>query len=574
MKKLDNYRVLARKYRPKVFSDLVGQDVLTQTLSNAISENRIYHAFILTGMRGVGKTTAARIIARSLNCLNIFKDDNNNLLPCNSCDQCNSIDTGNNVDVIEIDAASNTGVGNIREIIENVRYRPVSSKYKVYVIDEVHMLSTAAFNALLKTLEEPPSHVIFILATTEIRKVPITVLSRCQRFDLSRISNDIMIKHLSNIADKENIKIGDLSLHLISDASEGSIRDGLSLLDQAISFCGNEISENKVREMLGLSSKLEIVTLFLNLVKGDVKESLKVARHQYEKGIGSDIIIQELMHTCHWLTTYKITGNVEEDITIADKEKDELIKISNNISLANLTRIWQMLLKGLDDINKLSSNLASFEMLIIRITYASHLPDPASLIKSIQADKKKIAKTKQSNINEKKHGPNDLSSNSNLIKLDDKPIIDEKKTKVDVSGKFIIDNFNDLINVTEKKDEFILRSNLLSNVHIISFEYGKISLRLKKNTSKNFIGLLSSFLSDLTGIRWLITLSEEQGQLTIREEIHEQEMSVRKKIEINPVISYVLESMPGSIIRNIYEMNDSIVSNENDENYEVLDEEY
>ncbi|MBL42808.1 MAG: DNA polymerase III subunit gamma/tau [Rhodospirillaceae bacterium] len=575
MKKLDIYRVLARKYRPKNFRDLVGQDVLTRTLSNAISEHRIYHAFMLTGMRGVGKTTTARIIARSLNCLNIIKDDDSNLLPCNNCEQCKSIDIGNNVDVIEIDAASNTGVSNIREIIENVRYKPVSSNYKVYVIDEVHMLSTAAFNALLKTLEEPPSHIIFIMATTEIRKVPITVLSRCQRFDLNRISKEVMVKHLSDISYKENIKIGNLSLELIANASEGSVRDGLSLLDQAIAYCGNQISEDKVRGMLGLSGKLEIVTLFLHLIKGDVKEALDIARLQYKKGIESSIIIQELMHICHWITTYKITGNIEEDITLADKDRDELIKISEHISLANLTRIWQMLLKGLDDMNKLSSSIASFDMLIIQITYASHLPDPATLVKSIQVGKKKIAEIGHVKINEKKYDKEEnVSRETNTSDIDNKFKPDEKNPKVKISDRVIIDNLSDLVNLTEKKDEFILRSNLLSNVHIVSFEHGKISLRLKKNTPKNFISLLSSFLSDLTGIRWLITLSNEQGQLTIREKINEKALVMRKKIEIDPVVSYLLESVPGSEIRNIYEMNDSIIANEINESYEVIDEEY
>ena len=388
MKKITNYRVLARKYRPKIFSDLVGQDVLARTLSNSISGNRVYQAFILTGMRGVGKTTTARIIARSINCLNITKDDNDNLLPCNNCDQCKSIDSGNNVDVIEIDAASNTGVSNIREIIENVKYRPVSSNYKVYVIDEVHMLSTAAFNALLKTLEEPPSHTIFILATTEIRKVPITVLSRCQRFDLSRISNSQMVEHLSSVAEKENVKIEPDSLQLISNASEGSVRDALSLLDQAIAYCGNEVETTKLRKMLGLSSKLEIVSLFSYLLEGEVKESLENSRIQYDRGIDSNIIIQELMSLCHWVTRYKITGNSQDDITISEKERNQLIEISNKISFGSLSRFWQMLLKGLEDANKFSSNVASFEMLIVRICYASHLPDPNSLVKLIKEKKK------------------------------------------------------------------------------------------------------------------------------------------------------------------------------------------
>ena len=585
MKKVDNYRVLARKYRPKIFSDLVGQDVLTRTLSNAIAKNRVYHAFMLTGMRGVGKTTTARIIARSLNCSAIVKDKDNNLLPCNKCDQCISIDAGNNVDVIEIDAASNTGVSNIREIIENVKYRPISSKYKVYVIDEVHMLSTAAFNALLKTLEEPPSNVVFILATTEIRKVPITVLSRCQRFDLSRISNDTMIEHLSNIAKQENVEIGKIPLELISNASEGSVRDGLSLLDQAISYCGNEITETKVRNMLGLSGKSEIVLLFIHLVRGDVKKALDLSKNYYSKGINSTTIIQELMSICHWVTRYKITSNIEEDISISDKEKNDLIHISENISFAGLTRIWQMLLKGLGDTNKLSSSIASFEMLIIRITYASHLPDPTSLVKSLQEGKKKIAEFEYDKLSfenskvilskNKTMEKNSNSFSESKIEKIIKP--DQKNITTALSDKIILENFNDLINLTEKKDEFILRSNLLSNVHIVSFEHGKITLRLKKNTPKNFLGHLSSFLSDLTGIRWLIKLSDEEGQLTIKEKLQEETRAMKKKIQIDPVVSYVLESMPGSVIRNIYDINDNIVSNENNENdesYEVIDEEY
>ncbi len=536
MKKITNYRVLARKYRPKIFSDLVGQDVLTRTLSNAISGNRIYHAFVLTGMRGVGKTTTARIIARSINCLNVVNDDNDNLLPCNECDQCKSIDGGNNVDVIEIDAASNTGVSNIREIIENVKYRPVSSKYKVYVIDEVHMLSTAAFNALLKTLEEPPSHIVFILATTEIRKVPITVLSRCQRFDLSRISNAQMVDHLSNVADKENVKIELDSLSLISNASEGSVK-GWSFFTRP-GYCilvDWEIEETKLRKMLGLSSKLEVVSLFSNLLKGEIQEALGSSRRQYDRGIDPTIMIQELMSLCHWVTRYKITENPEDDVTISDQEKNNLIKISNKVSFANLSRFWQMLLKGLEDSNKFSSNVESFEMLVVRICYSSHLPDPNSLIKSIQ-EKKKIVES-NSNISGLQKINLELSK-SDISPQVSKKINFLKGKETNSPEKVVLESFSDLINLTEKKDEFILRSYLLSNVHIISFENGKISLRLAENTPNNFINQLSLFLSNMTGLRWLINLSDEEGEQTVKEKQMANTQAIKKKVEVDPVSVY------------------------------------
>ncbi len=580
MNKINNYRVLARKYRPKAFRDLVGQDVLVKTLNNAILDNKIYHAFILTGMRGVGKTTTARIIARSLNCVSDKQDEYKNIIPCGECDQCVSIDSSSNVDVIEIDAASNTGVANIREIIDNVRYRAVGAKYKVYVIDEVHMLSTAAFNALLKTLEEPPSNIIFILATTEIRKVPVTVLSRCQRFDLRRVSDEKMIAHLSHIAKLENVNIENPALSLIVSASEGSVRDSLSLLDQSISFCEGEIKEYKIREMLGLSGRSNIVSLFNNILKGEIKEALQNAQGHSNQGVDSYILIQELMGLCHWVTKYKITQNDKEDITLGENEKKILVELSQEVSFANLTRVWQMLIKGLDDMNKLPLISGTLEMLLVKITFASNLPDPASLVSSMQDTKKKALNTdtirgfdKSVKSNAKEMVANNpLNENTNFKENISKEnfILQEK----DISEKKTIESFTDLINLTEKKDEFIIRSYLLSNVHIISFEHGKISLRLKNGTPKNFINQLSVFLTNQTDIRWLITLSNKKGNPTIKEKEAALTNEINTKVRSNPIVSVALESIPGAEIKNVNDISNERIQDANKDDHEVLNEEY
>ena len=375
-----NYRVLARKYRPKAFTDLVGQEVLVRTLAQAFESGRIAHAFLLTGVRGIGKTTTARLIARAVNCT---MSDKPTIEPCGDCDACKAIAEDRHVDVLEMDAASRTGVDDIRGLIDGIRYAPVSGRYKVYIIDEVHMLSKNAFNALLKTLEEPPSSVIFIFATTEVRKLPLTVLSRCQRFDLRRVEPDLLSLHLNKISKNENVKTELSSLAIISRAAQGSVRDALSLLDQAILSGKGKVTEEIVQEMLGLSDRGRILDLFEFLLEGRVTDALQNLREQFSLGADPIILLEELLDLTHWITRIKAISNiVDADVrTKADQKRG--VKIAEKVSMPVLTRTWQMLLKGSTEIQVAPDPMAALEMVIVRLTFAADLPSPAEIIGKI-----------------------------------------------------------------------------------------------------------------------------------------------------------------------------------------------
>ncbi|MCH8169333.1 MAG: DNA polymerase III subunit gamma/tau, partial [Proteobacteria bacterium] len=383
------YQVLARKYRPGHFGDLIGQEAMVRTLTNAFAHDRIAHAFILTGVRGVGKTTTARIIAKGLNC--IGRGDGNGgdgptIDPCGTCDACVSIAEGRNVDVLEMDAASNTGVGDVREIIDSVRYRAAAARYKVYIIDEVHMLSTSAFNALLKTLEEPPEHVKFIFATTEIRKVPVTVLSRCQRFDLRRIEPEAMLAHLRGIADREAAKISDEALALITRAAEGSVRDALSLLDQAIAHgagAGAETGAAEVRAMLGLADRGRVFDLFEAIMRGDAKAALEELGAQYADGADPAVVLRDLAELTHWVSVVKISAEAAEDPTVSTAERARGRDLAGRLSMRVLTRTWQMLLKAIEEVPIAPSAMMAAEMAVIRLTHVADLPPPEELVRRL-----------------------------------------------------------------------------------------------------------------------------------------------------------------------------------------------
>jgi len=371
------YRVLARKYRPTNFDDLIGQEVLVRTLSNAIAQGRVAHAFLLTGIRGIGKTTTARIIARALNC-----EQGPTINPCGVCSQCVGIADDRNVDVIEMDAASRTGVDAMRDLIESVRYMPSSARYKIYIIDEVHMLSTSAFNALLKTLEEPPSHVKFIFATTEIHKIPVTILSRCQRFDLKRITTEMLAQHLKNICGKEQVGAEDAALTLIATAAEGSVRDALSLLDQAIARA-NPITEADVRTMIGAADNTATFALLESLLSGDVPAALTQLRAMYTAGSDPLMITQDALELTHLVTRIKINKDAANDITLSEHDRTKALEFAGKLTLPVLARLWQMLLKGLTEIKMAPSGISALEMLLIRVAYAAELPTPAELITSL-----------------------------------------------------------------------------------------------------------------------------------------------------------------------------------------------
>ncbi len=380
-----SYQVLARKYRPQTFADLIGQEAMVRTLKNAFEADRIAQAFIMTGIRGTGKTTTARIIAKGMNCLGKDGKGGPTTEPCGTCANCVEIAEGRHVDVMEIDAASHTGVQNVRDIIiDTVAYAPSKARFKVFIIDEVHMLSTSAFNALLKTLEEPPPHVKFIFATTEIRKVPVTVLSRCQRFDLRRIEPEVMIAHLKAIAEKEKAGIADDALALITRAAEGSVRDAMSLLDQAISHGAGETTAEQVRAMLGLADRARVMDLFELILAGDAAAALDELSRQYADGADPMAVLRDLAEITHWVSVVKITPEAADDPTVAPEERTRGVAMAERLQMRPLTRMWQMLLKALEEVAQAPNAMMAAEMAVIRLTHVSTLPSPEELVAKLQ----------------------------------------------------------------------------------------------------------------------------------------------------------------------------------------------
>ncbi|WP_375259364.1 DNA polymerase III subunit gamma/tau, partial [Citreimonas sp.] len=383
MSQSPQYQVLARKYRPETFADLVGQDAMVRTLKNAFEADRIAQAFIMTGIRGTGKTTTARIIAKGMNCIGPDGTGGPTTDPCGQCEHCVAIMEGRHVDVLEMDAASHTGVGDIREIIDSVHYRAASARYKIYIIDEVHMLSKSAFNALLKTLEEPPAHVKFIFATTEIRQVPVTVLSRCQRFDLRRIEPEVMIALLRRIATAEGAQIADDALALITRAAEGSARDATSLLDQAISHGAGETTADQVRAMLGLADRGRVMDLFERVMRGDAAGALTELSAQYADGADPLAVLRDLAELTHWVSVVKITPDAAEDPTIAPDERSRGLAFADGLGMRALARAWQMLLKAIEEVSRAPSAMMAAEMAVIRLTHVADLPSPEELIRKL-----------------------------------------------------------------------------------------------------------------------------------------------------------------------------------------------
>lgn len=379
------YKVLARKYRPSSLDELVGQDVLVKTLTNAINTNRLAHAYIFTGIRGVGKTSTARIFAKSLNCLGADGNATTpQVKPCGVCENCRAIAEDRHIDVIEMDAASRTGVDDIREIIDGVQYKPSSARFKVYIIDEVHMLSKNAFNALLKTLEEPPPYVKFIFATTEIRKVPPTVLSRCQRFDLPRVDLDTLSKHFKHICDLENVKIDDESINIISKTADGSVRDGMSFLDQVISNCEGDISVDKVSKILGLAGKGVVFDLYDSIMSGNIEKSINIIDEQYNLGVDPVLILTDLLEITHYITRVKITPNSLPMLPITSSEQEKVKLFASKLSIATLARVWQMLLKGFEELSRVPNVLSAVEMIIVRLAYTGMMPSPVDILHKIE----------------------------------------------------------------------------------------------------------------------------------------------------------------------------------------------
>ena len=543
------HRVLARKYRPLNFTKLVGQNNLIKTLSGSIERGRLAHAYILTGVRGVGKTSTARIIAKLFNCTNPEKSSEIAINPCGVCDSCLGIAEGKNIDVLEIDAASNTGVDNIRELIDGVGYKPLTSKFRVYIIDEVHMLSKGAFNALLKTLEEPPEHVKFIFATTEIRKVPITILSRCQRFDLQIVPSKILIDHLKWICEEEKINFTLEALQIIVRVSGGSVRDALSLLDQSASISGDDIKSETISFMLGLPSRVSSIEILENIFDSNIENALKIYDNVINHGTNGEILIGDMLDIIHLSTRINIIGEKNLDTfmnSIPDGEKAGILKISK-ISLPGLTRAWQILLKGIEEIRAAPNPDEAGSMILIRLAYSCNLPDPASLVKKIQASLEENKTIFNDSLEEKDDGKKNTSEIIN--DLQEINSIDNKTTLAEVN------TFEDLVEIFKIKGELLLHAQLLSCVHLISFEKGKLEISISGNTNNNIAKDISKFLKNWTGEDWVISIVDDQGTETLD---HKNERKAQEEIENTkntPEMQKVLKAFPNAELKSVNDKN-------------------
>ena len=543
------HRVLARKYRPLNFTKLVGQNNLIKTLSGSIERGRLAHAYILTGVRGVGKTSTARIIAKLFNCTNPEKSSEISINPCSVCDSCLGIAEGKNIDVLEIDAASNTGVDNIRELIDGVGYKPLTSKFRVYIIDEVHMLSKGAFNALLKTLEEPPEHVKFIFATTEIRKVPITILSRCQRFDLQIVPSKILIDHLKWVCEEEKINFTLEALQIIVRVSGGSVRDALSLLDQSASISGDDIKSETISFMLGLPSRVSSIEILENIFDSNIENALKIYDNVINHGTNGEILIGDMLDIIHLSTRINIIGEKNLDTfmnSIPDGEKAGILKISK-ISLPGLTRAWQILLKGIEEIRAAPNPDEAGSMILIRLAYSCNLPDPASLVKKIQASLEENKTTFNDTLEEKDDGKKNTSEIIN--DLQEINSIDNKTTLAEVN------TFEDLVEIFKIKGELLLHAQLLSCVHLISFEKGKLEISISGNTNNNIAKDISKFLKNWTGEDWVISIVDDQGTETLD---HKNERKAQEEIENTkntPEMQKVLKAFPNAELKSVNDKN-------------------
>jgi len=530
--------VLALKYRPRLWKDLIGCEVIVETISNAIKTNKTPNAYLLTGIRGVGKTTIARLIAKALNC---SKNTNENGL-CDekdSCEHCREIENSNHIDVLEMDAASKTGIDDVRELIESSKYNPTSAKYKIIILDEIHMLSKQAFNGLLKTLEEPPQKLKFILATTEARKIPVTILSRCQRFDLKRVSLSKIYEHLKKISKIEKGKISDNAFKLLARASEGSVRDGISLLDRTLVFQSlnpDKIIEDKdVRKMLGLADKTKLIHLFKYVFEGDENNALKQIRELIEDGLDAKNFLNDILELIYLFSRRINLGPIEKDMFISEGELELIEQTSQNLNMEDLGLFWQLTLKTIEDLKIVSSENIALEMYLIQMIHIKGIEDcdntTADFSKTISS--RPITKKKQIEENSTELNP------TNPIK-DQLKNIEQVKTltrknlenEIETDKKFQVRSFTDLISLAEKNKEAELKYDLERNVKLINFANGKIDINFNENLNKNFIKNLSRSLFNWTGKRWIITLSKEEGSKTLyQKKIDEKEKFLNKEKE-------------------------------------------
>jgi len=533
----NQYVVLARKYRPQNFEDLLGQDALVQTLTNAIKNNRLHHAYILTGIRGVGKTTTARLIAKALNCTGLDGKGGPTIHPCGVCENCKAIAAGRHIDVMELDAASRTGVDDIREILDGVRYKPTNARYKIYIIDEVHMLSKNAFNALLKTLEEPPAHVKFIFATTEIRKVPVTVLSRCQRFDLQRLTIEDLTKLFNKIVAAENLKAEDEALHMIAKAADGSARDGLSLLDQAISLGAGVVKTDIVKEMIGLADRSQTFELFEKLVLGDTKETIIKLQEQYKNGANPTMLLQDLINITHLLAKTKLVPSFVNDPSLSEAEKELCQRLGAKVSIAVLSKMWQMMIKGLGELQVAPVQIDALEMILIRIAYSASLPTPYELLNDVK---------KNSNLSLSRPAAAATSAPAPVFRA--APAA-EPDSELSNTPKFqAFDRLTDLVNYLEQKKMPLAEYALKNDVSVSEFSNGFIKMTVSEKIHPDFILNLHKILTEATGLTWKIELSRGALGVTLADLERAAEEEEKRNIMEYPLVKAIMAEFKGAKI--------------------------
>jgi DNA polymerase-3 subunit gamma/tau len=541
----ESYRVLARKYRPETFADLIGQEAMVRTLKNAFAAGRIHHAFILTGIRGTGKTTTARIVAKGLNCIGPDGTGGPTIEPCGICEPCRAISEGRHVDVLEMDAASRTGVGDIREIIDSVAYRAASARYKIYIIDEVHMLSNSAFNALLKTLEEPPEHVKFLFATTEIRKVPVTVLSRCQRFDLRRVEPEVMIAHLAKVAAKEGADVAPEALALIARAAEGSVRDAMSLLDQAISHGAGAVTAETVRAMLGLADRGRVLDLFEAVLRGDAAGALAELAAQYADGADPAAVLRDLAEVTHWVSLVKVTPQAAEDPTVSPDERRRGVDLAARLSIRVLSRQWQMLLKALDEVAAAPNAMMAAEMALIRLTHAAELPPPDELIRRLQAGA----------VGPAQAGAAPAGALAGAPARSPEPR--GPAARADGGGRMAagagvppalagLPDFDAVVELIRSRRDQLLLAEVEQNLRLVRYAPGRIEFQPTAQAAPDLAARLSQRLQAWTGVRWVISVAAAGGGATIAEARAEAAGSREARVLRLPAVQAVLAAFPGA----------------------------
>jgi len=533
----NQYVVLARKYRPQNFEDMLGQDALVQTLTNAIKNNRLHHAYILTGIRGVGKTTTARLIAKALNCTGLDGKGGPTIHPCGVCENCKAIAAGRHIDVMELDAASRTGVDDIREILDGVRYKPTNARYKIYIIDEVHMLSKNAFNALLKTLEEPPAHVKFIFATTEIRKVPVTVLSRCQRFDLQRLTIEDLTKLFNKIVAAENLKAEDEALHMIAKAADGSARDGLSLLDQAISLGAGVVKTDIVKEMIGLADRSQTFELFEKLVLGDTKETIIKLQEQYKNGANPTTLLQDLINITHLLAKTKLVPSFVNDPSLSEAEKELCQRLGAKVSIAVLSKMWQMMIKGLGELQVAPVQIDALEMILIRIAYSASLPTPYELLNDVK---------KNSNLSLSRPAAAATSAPAPVFR--EAPAAEPDSELSDTPKFQAFDRLTDLVNYLEQKKMPLAEYALKNDVSVSEFSNGFIKMTVSEKIHPDFILNLHKILTEATGLTWKIELSRGALGVTLADLERAAEEEEKRNIMEYPLVKAIMAEFKGAKI--------------------------